>query len=98
MVTRNLRDEAKFKTPSLRNVELTAPYMATGDSDDGPMQTLEDVVEHYSEGVRPFPTKDPRVKRLRLTEQEKADLVAFMKALTDPTVATNPAFQKPQLP
>lgn len=98
MVTRNLRDEAKFKTPSLRNVELTAPYMATGDSDDGPMQTLEDVVEHYSEGVRPFPTKDPRVKRLRLTEQEKADLVSFMKALTDPTVATNPAFQKPQLP
>lgn len=98
LVTRDLRDEAKFKTPSLRNVELTAPYMATGDSDDGLLQTLEDVVEHYSEGVRPFPTKDPRVKRLRLTAQEKADLVAFMKALTDSTVARNPAFRRPTLP
>lgn len=98
IVTRKPDDEALFKTPSLRNVELTAPYMSTGDSDKGPLNTLEEVVEHYNDGGRAFPTKDRRVKKLNLTDAEMAELVAFMRSLTDHTVATNPLFQKPQLP
>ncbi len=94
-ITRSPFDEAKFKTPTLRNVELTAPYMAGGDSEEGEMWTLEQVVEHYVKGGKPFATRDARVRKLDLTKTEEADLVAFLKALTDPTLATNPKFAKP---
>lgn len=91
-VTREPRDEGLFKTPTLRNVALTAPYMATGDSEKGLMSTLEDVVEHYNLGGTPFPNKDQRVRPLNLTDREKSALVAFMRALTDSSVLTNPAW------
>ncbi len=94
-VTRDPLDEGKFKTPTLRNVALSPPYMATGDSEKGLLATLEQVVDHYNDGGTPFPNKDPRVKKLGLTDQEKASLVAFMKALTDSSVLTNPAWQQP---
>jgi cytochrome c peroxidase len=69
-----------FKTPSLREVEHTGPYMH-----DGSLATLEQVVEHYDKGGNPNPALDPDMKKLNLTAQEKADVVAFMKALTGET-------------
>ena len=70
-------DLGSFKTPTVRDVELTAPYMH-----DGSLKTLEEVVEHYDKGGNPNPSLDPDIKPLKLTSQESADLVAFMKALT----------------
>jgi len=66
-----------FKTPTVRNAALTAPYMH-----DGSFATLEEVVDHYDKGGNPNPSLDVDIKPLKLTPQEKADLVAFMKALT----------------
>lgn len=91
-VTQNEADHGKFKVPSLRNIALTAPYMH-----DGRFTTLEQVVEHYSTGVQRSPTLDPNLAKhpedgLHLTAQEKADLVAFLKTLTDePFVGTSKA-------
>jgi len=84
-VTKNEADRGKFKTPSLRNIARTAPYMH-----DGRFATLEEVVEHYSSGVRRSDTLDPNLAKhpeagIQLNAQEKADLVAFLKALTDET-------------
>ncbi len=67
-----------FKTPTVRDVARTAPYMH-----DGSLRTLEDVVEHYDKGGNPNPFLDKELKKkLNLTAQEQADVVAFMKALT----------------
>ncbi len=67
-----------FKTPTLRDIALTAPYMHNGQ-----YKTLEEVVEHYDMGgVENMGNLDPNMKKLNLTEKEKAELVAFMKALT----------------
>jgi hypothetical protein len=70
-------DLGSFKTPTVRDVELTAPYMH-----DVSLTTLEEVVEHYDKGGSPNPSLDPEMKPLRPTKRESADLVAFMKALT----------------
>ncbi len=78
-VTMNPSDIGRFKTPTLRNVEVTGPYMH-----DGSMDSLEEVVEFYNEGGEENPMLDGGIRPLRLTEQEKADLVEFMKALTSP--------------
>lgn len=90
-VTKQAADRGKFKTPSLRNVARTAPYMH-----DGRFATLEEVVEHYSSGVKRTATLDPNLAKhpengLQLTTQEKADLVAFLKTLTDETFANGAA-------
>ncbi len=71
-------DLGAFRTPSLRNVARTAPYMH-----DGSLTTLEEVVEFYDAGGRPNPNLSPRIRPLLLTEYEKAALVAFLRALTD---------------
>lgn len=94
-VTRNPYDEGKFKTPTLRNIALTPPYMASGDSEKGLMETLEQVVDHYNEGGTTFSNKDKRVRKLDLSKEEAAALVAFLKTLTDSTVLTNPWFARP---
>ncbi len=73
-------DIGAFKTPTLRDIERTAPYMH-----DGSLATLEQVVEHYDKGGNPNPSLDPDMKKLDLTSQEKGDVVAFMKALTGET-------------
>jgi cytochrome c peroxidase len=83
-VTTNAADRGKFSTPSLRNVALTAPYMH-----DGRFKTLEEVVEHYSIGVKRTPTLDPNLAKhpvggLQLSAEDKRALVAFLKTLTDP--------------
>lgn len=82
-VTGNPADNGKFKTPSLRNLAFTAPYMH-----DGRFQTLDEVIDHYSEGLQASPTISPLMKHVgtggvQLTPQEKADLKAFLLSLTD---------------
>jgi cytochrome c peroxidase len=74
---KNDADMGAFKTPTVRDAALTGPYMH-----DGSLATLEAVVEHYDKGGTPNPALDTDMKKLLLTPQEKADLVAFMKALT----------------
>ena len=80
-ITNNASDNAKFKTPTLRNIEFSAPYMH-----DGRFSTLEEVVEHYNSGGEYSLTVDPLMKKLgvglQLTNQEKQDLVAFLRTLT----------------
>jgi cytochrome c peroxidase len=78
-ITKDEKDKGRFKTPTVRNVELTAPYMH-----DGSQKTLEEVVEWYNKGGHPNQWLDEKVKPLNLNDQEKKDLVAFMKALTGP--------------
>lgn len=84
-VTELASDVGKFKVPTLRNVALTAPYMH-----DGSLPTLEDVVEHYSTGGVSNPNSDPTIQPLNLTEEEKSDLVAFLRALTDEALVADP--------
>jgi cytochrome c peroxidase len=80
-------DKGKFKTPTLRNIAVTAPYMH-----DGCLNTLEEVIEHFNLGGKNHPNKDDLIKPLNLTQQEKTDLVNFMKSLTDETFLNNQAF------
>ncbi len=79
-VTKDPADTGAFKTPTVRNVALSAPYMH-----DGSIATLEEVVEWYDKGGHPNPNLSAKIRPLKLSSQEKADLVAFMKACTGPT-------------
>ncbi len=96
VVTGNQNDRAKFRTPSLRNVELRAPYMH-----NGRFATLEDIVEFYNRGgdVNAPNIERNRIRPRNLTAQQKADLAAFLKRpLTDPRVAAETApFDRPML-
>lgn len=76
-VTKLEKDRGAFKTPTVRNIVFSAPYMH-----DGSQKTLEEVVDWYSQGGHPNPQLSDKVKKLNLTAQEKTDLVEFMKALT----------------
>jgi cytochrome c peroxidase len=92
LVTGRANDEGKFKVPSLRNVEVTGPYMH-----DGRFNTLEEVVEHYNSGIRVSSTLDPNMHTIRqglqLTTSEKRDLINFLKTLTDQTYLNNPKYR-----
>ena len=70
-------NKGAFKTPTLRDVEMTAPYMH-----NGAYPTLDEVVEHYNKGGVNLENLDPNMKPLNLNSQEKSDIVAFMKSLT----------------
>ena len=70
-------DRGLFKTPTLREVARTSPYMH-----DGSKATLEEVVKFYDEGGRPNPTIDPEIHPLKLTVDEKRTLVAFLHSLS----------------
>ena len=76
-VTKDPKDHGAFKTPTIRNVALSAPYMH-----DGSQKTLEEVVEWYAKGGHPNPNLSEKIKKLNLTDQDKKDLVEFMKACT----------------
>jgi cytochrome c peroxidase len=99
-ISGNTRDNGRFKIPSLRNIELTAPYMH-----DGRFTNLADVIEHYNSGVQNHPNLDNRLRtrrrgdrtprRLNLSTQEKQDLESFLKTLTDNTFITDPKFSDP---
>ena len=88
-------DYGKFKSPSLRNLAYTAPYMH-----DGRFATLDEVINHYSEGLVYSNTIDPLMKNIaeggaQLTDSDKADLKAFLLSLSEPEFTTNPAFLNP---
>ena len=85
-ISHNPEDQGAFKTPTLRNVALTGPYMH-----DGSSKTLEDVIDLYDRGGGDDPNKSKLVYKLELTPQEKSDLVAFLKSLT----GTVPQVQAP---
>ncbi|MBI5761755.1 MAG: c-type cytochrome [Planctomycetales bacterium] len=76
-ISKDLKEFGAFKTPTIRNVALTAPYMH-----DGSQKTLEEVVEHYNKGGTPNKNLSDKIKKLNLTERDKKDLVEFMKACT----------------
>lgn len=91
LVTGNQFDRGKFRVPSLRNVALSAPYMH-----DGSLKTLEEVVDHYNSGGHFSMTMDPLLGRpLNLTDEQKADIVSFLRMLTDTVSLNNPALQNP---
>ncbi len=97
VVTGNEADRGKFKTPSLRNIAVTAPYMH-----DGRFSSLEEVVEHYSTGVQRSANLDPNLAKhpvagLQLRPADKHALVAFLKTLTDESFVAPPSRPSPAL-
>ncbi len=91
-VTENPTDTYKFKVPSLRNIEKTAPYMH-----DGRFYTLEAILEHYTSGIQNTQNLDPLLVNgssfgISLSSTEKTQLIAFLKTLTDNEFLTNPKF------
>ena len=91
-VTGNPNDNGKFRSPTLRNLAYTAPYMH-----DGRFLTLDDVIEHYSSGLQNSSTIDPLMKKVeqggvQLSEEDKNNLKAFLLSLSDPSFINNPAF------
>lgn len=98
-ITNNPSDKGRFKIPTLRNIELTAPYMH-----DGRLETLEEVLNHYNEHIQNSPTLDVQIinasnevgrKTLALSPQEKEDIIAFLKTLTDQNFIENTKFSNP---
>jgi cytochrome c peroxidase len=105
-ITHEATDMGRFRAPTLRNIELTAPYMH-----DGSVTTLAEAIAHYKAGGRTIdsgnyagvgrdnPLKSHFISGFELTEQEKQDLLAFLRSLTDETLIHNPAFSDPhQMP
>jgi len=99
-VTGRSRDRGRFKAPTLRNIELTAPYMH-----DGRFATLEEVIDHYSDHVVSSSTLDPLIREaantpgaplgVTLTHDEKAALLAFLRTLTDHEFVHDPSLSDP---
>jgi len=94
-ITLNPTDAFKFHVPSLRNVEITRPYMH-----DGRFRTLQQVLDHYDSGVQDSPTLDPLLKQnnrlgIPLSQDEKDKLIAFLRTLTDEDFIRNPLLQEP---
>jgi cytochrome c peroxidase len=93
IVTKKEFDNGKFRAPTLRNIELTAPYMH-----DGRFKTLEEVIEHYASGghyadnIDPF---IPQIASIKLTVKQKKQILLFLKTLTDTSFVNNQAFQNP---
>ena len=93
-ITGDPADNGKFKSPSLRNLAFTAPYMH-----DGRFATLEEVINHYSQGLKPSTTIDPLMKQIakggvHLSTKDKDDLKAFLLTLSDLEFVNNTAFQE----
>lgn len=94
-ITGNLSDKGAYKATTLKNIELTGPYMH-----DGRFATLDEVIEFYSHHVQNSPYIDPLMHHvanggIQLTPIEKADLMAFIKTLKDEEFLSNPSFSKP---
>jgi cytochrome c peroxidase len=89
-ITLNPLDLHKFKTPSLRNIELSSPYMH-----DGRFFTLEQALNHYTSGIVTSPTLEPQLTGgIAMTAQEKTDIIAFLKTLTDRTFTSDHRFSE----
>ena len=89
--TKKEEDRGAFKTPGLRDITKHAPYMH-----DGSIKTLEAVVEHYNKGGNKNPTLDPKVRKLKLSKKEVAQLVAMMKSLDGEGYMDTPPATFPQ--
>jgi len=89
-VTSVANDMGRFRAPTLRNIALTAPYFH-----DGSAATLDAVIKHYEDGGVASPLKSPLMKPFTLTPSERADLLAFLGALTDDALIADPAFASP---
>lgn len=96
-LTGDSEDNGKFKIPNLRNIALTGPYMH-----DGRFSTLEEVIDHYNDGVKNHPNLDSRLKDengmpklMNITSLEKKKIIAFLGSLTDTELITNPKFSDP---
>jgi cytochrome c peroxidase len=95
IITEVADDRGKFKVPSLRNIALTKPYMH-----DGRFRTLEEVLDHYTNGIKASPTLDPALKNgdrlgIVLNEEEKQKIILFLTTLTDRGFTGNPLFRAP---
>jgi cytochrome c peroxidase len=89
-ITLNPEDEGKFKTPSLRNVAITPPYMHNGS-----INTLEAVLEHYNSGIKQNPALDPKLKNgIPMHKDEQKAIIAFLKTLTDYQYITDIRFSE----
>jgi cytochrome c peroxidase len=87
-------DKGKFKVPSLRNIAVTGPYMH-----DGRFRTLEEVIDHYNGGIKESSTVDPAIlttkEGLGLSQQDKEDLINFLKTLTDEAYLNEASYKSP---
>ncbi len=105
-MTGERRDMGRFKAPTLRNIAVTAPYMH-----DGSVATLDEAIAHYQRGGRLLPESGPNagdgrlspfksefVRGFELSEAERGDLIAFLEALTDQTILTDPRYGDPFAP
>lgn len=95
-ITGKPEDLGKFKTPTLRNIALTAPYMH-----DGRFQTLAEVLDHYRAGIKNSSTLAPQLQQngnpgIPISETEKTQLLKFLQTLTDPEFTSNPDFAAPK--
>ena len=93
-LTQEPADMGKFKAPTLRNIALTAPYMH-----DGSIATLAQVIDHYAKGGRAHVAgkTDSLLVPFTISESEKADIIAFLEALTDEELIRDPRFSDPWL-
>ncbi len=87
-LTNNPKEIGVFKVPTLRNIALTGPYMH-----DGSFTSLEEIIDHYSNGGQGHFNQSPIIQKFSITSTEKKALVAFLKTLTDSSFITNQAFQ-----
>lgn len=83
-------DTGRFRTPTLRNIALTAPYMH-----DGRFMSLDDVLSHYNSGIKPARNKDPLVSNLEISQESRDALLAFMESLTDTSYLEIPQVLSP---
>lgn len=91
LITQKEDDRAKFKVPSLRNVTMTYPYMHNGS-----IRSLRNVLDHYSDGIQPHKNLDPLLKGgIKLSEQDKRDIIVFLNTLSDNTFIADPLLADP---
>ena len=83
-------DNGKFRVPTLRNIEFTAPYMH-----DGRFVTLDEVLEHYNSGGHPAINVDQNIRPLNLNQEQLDALLAFMKTLSDTEFLNNQEYSNP---
>lgn len=91
-ITKNRKDSLRFKVPTLRNIELTAPYMH-----DGSIKNLQMVLFHYTNDIYDSPTLSKQLfKKIVLNQEDKGNMLAFLKTLTDESFINNPRFKYPR--
>lgn len=91
-ITQNPKDSLRFKVPTLRNIEFTFPYMH-----DGRFKSLSEVIKHYNNGIQQSKTLSKQLlKPMNLTDNQRTELIAFLKTLTDKEFLFNPKYGFPQ--